>query len=90
MAPFEKRQFSKPPITNVTDDWGLTELSFSNGAAYADLDNDGDLDVVMSNINDKAFIYENKASENGKTDAHFLSVKLTGDLSVTKVGLALG
>ena len=40
----------------------------------------------MSNINDKAFIYENKASENGKTDAHFLSVKLTGD-SLNKGGL---
>ena len=47
-------------FTNVTNDWGFAELSFSNGAAYADLDNDGDLDVVMSNINDKAFIYENK------------------------------
>jgi hypothetical protein len=66
-------------FTNVTDDWGLTELSFSNGAAYADLDNDGDLDVIMSNINDKAFIYENKAVEENNDKAQFLTVKLTGD-----------
>ena len=73
-------------FSNVTDDWGLTELSFSNGAAYADLDNDGDLDVVMSNINDKAFVYENKAAENKNANAHFLTVKLAGD-SMNKEGL---
>lgn len=66
-------------FTNVTNDWGLNELSFSNGGAYADLDNDGDLDVVISNINDKAFIYENKAVEKDRNNAQFLSVKLTGD-----------
>lgn len=63
-------------FTNVTDAWGLTDLSFSNGAAYADLDNDGDLDIVMNNINDKAFVYENKATGDKKTNAQFLSVQL--------------
>jgi len=73
-------------FSNVTDDWGLTELSFSNGAVYVDLDNDGDLDVVMSNINDKAFVYENKTAENEKASAQFLSVKLNGD-SLNREGL---
>ncbi|MGC4037516.1 MAG: VCBS repeat-containing protein [Chitinophagaceae bacterium] len=72
-------------FSNVTDDWGFTALSFSNGAAYADLDNDGDLDIVMSNINDKAFVYEN-TTENNKTTAQFLPVKLTGD-TLNKEGL---
>ena len=73
-------------FANVTNDWGLTELSFSNGAAYADLDNDGDLDMVISNINDKAFVYENKANDNNKANAQFLSVRLRGD-SLNREGL---
>ncbi len=44
---------------NVTNAWGLKELSFSNGATYADLDRDGDLDIVISNINDEATVYRN-------------------------------
>jgi len=51
-------------FSNTTDDWGLAEYSFSNGAAYADLDNDGDLEIIINNINDEAFIYQNNASAN--------------------------
>ena len=45
---------------NVTEDWGLAKPSFSNGNAYGDLDNDGDLDLVINNVNMPAFVYENK------------------------------
>ncbi|MCM4166883.1 hypothetical protein DHD08_04210 [Arenibacter sp. H213] len=47
-------------FSNNTDSLGLATPSFSNGSAYADLDNDGDLDLVVNNVNMPAFIYENK------------------------------
>ncbi len=63
-------------FSNKTQEWGLTDVSFSNGAAYADLDNDGDLDIVVSNIDHPAFIYENN-SEKLQTK-NFLQIKLIG------------
>jgi len=50
--------------------------TFSNGAIYADLDNDGDLDVVVNNVNEPVLVYENKS--NDKKDKPFASVKLKG------------
>lgn len=51
--------------------------TFSNGAVYVDLDNDGDLDVVVNNINDKVIIYENKSNDKGQKPA--IEVSLRGD-----------
>ncbi len=66
-------------FTDVSGDWGFTQPSFSNGAAYADLDNDGDLDYIVNNINDPAFVYENTLN-NGKDEIsnHYLRLKLNG------------
>lgn len=64
---------------NVTKNWGLTVNSFSNGAVYADLDADGDLDLVVNNINDKAFVYQNNLKEKESASSNFLTVQFKGD-----------
>jgi hypothetical protein len=65
-------------FTDLSEQWGFTQPSFSNGAAFADLDNDGDLDYIVNNINDPAFIYENTAADNAEDRNHYLRVKLKG------------
>ena len=61
--------------------WGLDQPLYSTGSAFSDLDNDGDLDLVLNNINDKASVYENTIIVDGlvKKNNHFLSIILAGD-----------
>ena len=64
---------------NAVSSWGFQEPTFSNGAVFADLDKDGDLDIVINNNNQEASLYRNLASE--KTNRNYLKVKATGNLS---------
>jgi hypothetical protein len=62
-------------FTNVAEQWGLSSASYSTGAAYADLDNDGDLDLVINNLDEVAHVYENTTS---LTSNHFIRLRLIG------------
>jgi hypothetical protein len=64
-------------FSNKGRDWGMNLSSNSNGAAYADLDNDGDLDLIVNNINQPAFIYQNEASK--QLSHHYLQLRLLGN-----------
>lgn len=63
-------------FVNQTKKWGLDLVGCSNGTAYADLDNDGDLDLVINNLNMKASVYENQATKNSSNN--FIKVKFEG------------
>jgi len=75
-------------FTNTSATWGFTQPSFSNGAAYADLDNDGDLDIVINNINDPAFVYENTTiATTLKNNSHILMLGFKGpDKNINGIG----
>lgn len=73
-------------FSDKSEEWGLSAPTFSNGAAYADFDNDGDLDLVINNINDEASLYRNNSVQTDQMKSNYLEVKLIGD-SLNRNGL---
>ncbi|EOZ97933.1 hypothetical protein A33Q_1585 [Indibacter alkaliphilus LW1] len=71
------RQKTNLDFENISDSWGLSQASYSNGSAYADLDNDGDLDLVINNLDQEAFLYRNQSSD--RSENQFIQIELRGE-----------
>ena len=69
-------------FTDLSAEWGLDDESYSNGAVHTDLDNDGDLDVVVNNVNQPAFVYQNETNNNEQV-RNFLQFHLMGEAKNT-------
>jgi hypothetical protein len=65
-------------FSDETVNWGLEQPTFSNGVAYADLDNDGAIDMVINNINDEALVYRNTSRDRDTANTHYLQIKYKG------------
>ena len=76
IANFTFRNNTDLTFTDVSEDWGLDDANFSNGATYADLDNDGDLEIIINNVDQEAQIYKNNSTNN------FIKVKLKGAIRI--------
>jgi len=71
-------------FTNSTLESGLSCIGFSNGASYGDLDNDGDLDLVINNLNEYALIFENKSD---RLHMNFINISLNDPSSLNQFGV---
>jgi hypothetical protein len=65
---------------DVSKDWGVNIPTFSNGAVYVDLDNDGAMDMIVNNVNDEALVYRNTSRDDKKNmdKVHFLQISFKG------------
>lgn len=68
------RNFGELQFKSLSKEWGLDQASYSNGSTYADLDNDGDLELIINNLDQVAFVYKNKSEQSNN---HFLRVNLS-------------
>ncbi len=75
-------------FTKMNDAWGFEEPTWSNGAAYADFDNDGDLDLIINNANMNCSLFKNTAHENGLLN--YLNVELEGNFMNAKIEINYG
>ena len=66
-------------FTDKSMEWGFEQKGFSNGAAYADFDNDGDLDLVISNQNETASLFRNMLRESNSPSSNYLDIQLKGN-----------
>jgi len=73
-------------FVNSTGSSGLSYIGFSNGASYGDLDNDGDLDLVVNNLNDYASVFENNINR----DRNFINISLIDTGSLNRFGVGAG
>jgi enediyne biosynthesis protein E4 len=79
------RNNSDLTFSKQNTEWGITETGYSNGAAYADLDNDGDLELIVNNIDGGASIYKNNASE--KKLGNYIKVEFEGN-TTNRMGIS--
>ena len=77
LAHYAFRNAGNGSFADVSRQWGLDAESFANGAAYADFDNDGDLDLMVNNVDAEALVYRNQSREQ-EPDQHYLTIKLRG------------
>jgi len=89
--PYLYRNKQDNTFEDMSEKWGFMETVYSNGAAYVDLDNDGDLDIVTNNMDAPAHIYKNKTNNSGKISSNnFLRVQLIGpDKNILATGSKL-
>ncbi|MEP6845890.1 MAG: CRTAC1 family protein, partial [Panacibacter sp.] len=73
-------------FSDVSEKWGMGMPTFSNGAVYVDLDNDGDLDVVINNINGEASLFNNSERQQFPDSSHYLKIQFLGN-DLNKNGL---
>lgn len=65
-------------FSDLSNDWGIKKPSISNGAAFADLDRDGDLEIIVNNINQEPYIFKNNSIEKNRANSHYINVLLAG------------